>query len=325
MLRGKLLQDELLANYTSWRTGGPADYFYIPADLDDLSQFLKHLPAVVPVTWLGLGSNTLVRDGGIEGVVIITQGALNQLAQLTANQEVRAEAGVSAAQFARYTARLGSTGLEFMAGIPGTVGGALAMNAGCFGGETWRYVRKVETINRHGEIKIRPISDFEISYRHVVRPEDEWFVAGHFSLQPGDKEKSLNEIRILLEKRNQSQPTGTANCGSVFRNPPGNFAGRLIEECGLKGKNVGGAHVSEKHANFIINESNATSADIENLISEVRTTVEQKTGVRLIPEVCIVGRHQTEKGGLRIRIEGVNEAAADANQFFVPHWRSCVS
>ena len=164
------------------------------------------------------------------------------------------------------------------------------MNAGCFGGETWRFVKSVETINRAGEIKIRPATDFQVSYRHVVKPGEEWFVAGHFILQPGDKELSLNQIRELLERRNQTQPTGTANCGSVFRNPPGNFAGRLIEECGLKGKRLGGAHVSPKHANFIINESGATSSDIENLIAEVRKTVEEMTGIQLIPEICIIGR-----------------------------------
>jgi len=288
-LRGKLLQNELLAHYTSWRTGGPADYVFIPADLDDLSIFLRELPLTTPVTLLGLGSNTLVRDGGVEGVVIITQGALNKLAHSKA-QEVRAEAGVASAQLARFTARTGFTGLEFMAGIPGTVGGALAMNAGCFGGEVWRFVQRVETINRRGEIKLRSLADFEIGYRSVIRPEGEWFVAGHFSLQAGDREKSLNDIRILLEKRNNSQPTGTANCGSVFRNPPGSFAGRLIEECGLKGKSLGGAHVSEKHANFIINDKQATSADIENLIAKIGAIVEEKTGVRLIPEVCIIGR-----------------------------------
>lgn len=288
-LRGQLLKNESLAQYTSWRTGGPADYIYIPKDLEDLSQFLSNVPDDMALTWLGLGSNTLVRDGGLSGVTIITQGALTKISQL-GPQEIRAEAGVASAQLARHTARLGSSGLEFMAGIPGTVGGALAMNAGCFGGETWRFVRAAETINRHGEIKVRPLSDFEVSYRHVVRPVDEWFVAGHFSLQPGNKEKSLNEIRTLLERRNNTQPTGTANCGSVFRNPPGDYAGRLIEHCGLKGKKIGGAQVSEKHANFILNEQSATSADIENLIIEVRAIVEQKTGVRLIPEVCIIGR-----------------------------------
>jgi UDP-N-acetylmuramate dehydrogenase len=287
--RGQLLKNEPLAKYTSWRTGGPADYLYVPADLDDLSDFLRALPKTIPLTWLGLGSNTLVRDGGLEGVVVITQGALNKLTQLKP-QEIRAEAGVSSAQLARHAARLGAAGLEFMAGIPGTVGGALAMNAGCFGGETWRYVMSVETINRSGEIKIRPLSDFEVGYRHVVRPEDEWFVAGHFALTPGDKEKSLNDIRALLERRNNTQPTGAANCGSVFRNPTGNYAGRLIEECGIKGKSLGGARVSEKHANFILNESSATSADIESLITEIEGIVHQKTGVKLIREVCIIGR-----------------------------------
>ena len=288
-IRGQLLKNEPLSGYTSWRTGGPADYLYIPADLDDLSQFLNYLPRVTPVTWLGLGSNTLVRDGGLEGVVIVTQGALAKIAQTSAD-EIRAESGISAAQLARHSARLGTTGLEFMAGIPGTVGGALAMNAGCFGGETWRFVNAVETINRAGEVKVRPATDFQVSYRHVVKPADEWFVAGHFKLAAGDKERSLSQIRELLERRNSSQPTGTANCGSVFRNPPGNFAGRLIEECGLKGKTLGGAHVSPKHANFIINENGATSSDIEGLISEVRSAVKEMTGIQLIAEVCIIGR-----------------------------------
>ncbi len=291
--RGQLLEHEPLARYTSWRVGGPADIVYIPADLEDLSNFLCHLNEKTKLTWLGLGSNTLVRDGGLDGVVIVTQGGLQLLQQLDENT-LRAEAGVSAAQLARYAARLSTTGLEFMAGIPGTVGGALAMNAGCFGGETWQVVRAVETINRRGDIQTRPISDFQIAYRHIVRPQDEWFVAGHFTLLPGEKEKSLEKIRTLLEKRNHSQPTGTANCGSVFRNPPGNYAGHLIEKCGLKGKQLGGARVSEKHANFIINENHATSADIETLMQEIMTTVEQKTGIRLIPEVCIVGKQSID-------------------------------
>lgn len=290
-LRGKLLNDEPLSRYTSWRAGGTADHLYLPADLEDLAHFLKALPEQMRMTWLGLGSNTLVRDGGIDGVVVVTQGALGQLLQAE-NNVIRAEAGVSAAQLARYSARMGLTGLEFMAGIPGTVGGALAMNAGCFGGETWQHVLSVETINRRGDIRKRSASEFEVGYRHVARPADEWFVAGHFQLQAGDKEKSLNDIRTLLEKRNASQPTGTANCGSVFRNPPGNFAGRLIEDCGLKGKRIGGACVSEKHANFILNDENASSADIERLIQEVHSTVEQKTGIRLMTEVCIIGREK---------------------------------
>lgn len=287
-LRGKLLKNEALSNYTSFRTGGPADYVFIPADLEDLSIFLSELPESLPLLFLGLGSNTLIRDGGVEGVVVISQGALNKLEN--DQGEIRAEAGVASAQLARFTARAGLAGLEFMAGIPGTVGGALAMNAGCFGGEVWRYVRAVETINRHGEIKIRPLADFKVGYRSVLRPQDEWFVAGQFSLAPGDKEKSLNDIRILLERRSSTQPTGSANCGSVFRNPKDDYAGRLIEACGLKGKCIGGACVSEKHANFIINKGNASSADIENLIATVKATVQEKTGIGLIPEVCIIGK-----------------------------------
>lgn len=290
-LRGQLLPRESLAQYTSWRTGGPAECLYIPADINDLSFFLRELPQHVPVTWLGLGSNTLVRDGGLEGVVLVTQGALSQL-ESPKSLEFRAEAGVASAQLARFSARASATGLEFMAGIPGTVGGALAMNAGCFGSETWRHVTRVETINRKGEIKIRTPEDFEIAYRHVFGPAEEWFVAGHFALTAGDKTLSLNQIRQLLEKRNATQPTGTANCGSVFRNPPGDYAGKLIESCGLKGKTLGGAIVSPKHANFIINSQSATAADIENLIVDVGDAVHHKTGIRLIPEVRIIGKSE---------------------------------
>ncbi len=288
-LRGQLLPNELLAKYTSWRVGGPAEYVYIPADAADLAQFLQQLPGEVPLLWLGLGSNVLVRDGGMEGVVIITQGALSEITQIEPLR-VRAEAGVSCAQIARYTARLGLTGLEFMAGIPGTVGGALAMNAGCYGGETWQRVHQVETINRAGERKLRLAADFEVAYRHVKRPQDEWFVAGYFELMPGEKERSLADIRELLEKRNHAQPTGLPNCGSVFRNPAGDFAARIIQSCGLKGTTIGGARVSDKHANFIINEENAKAADIEALILKIMTTVEQEQGIRLTPEVCIIGK-----------------------------------
>lgn len=288
-LRGELRERELLSQHTSWRIGGAADYVYIPADVNDLALFLKHLKKDIPLTWLGLGSNTLVRDGGVEGVVVLTQGALAKLEQCD-NGLIRAEAGIAAAQLARFSARAGLAGLEFMAGIPGTVGGALVMNAGCFGGETWSHVKQVETINRDGDIITRPASDFKITYRHVERPQAEWFVAGYFDLAAGDKEKSLQSIRDLLERRSNTQPTGTANCGSVFRNPPGTYAGKLIEECGLKGKSLGGASVSEKHANFIINGSEATALDIEKLIYFVQDEVREKTGIALTPEVCIIGR-----------------------------------
>lgn len=287
-LRGRLALNEPLAEYTSWRVGGPADFLYVPADVNDLSIFLQQLPENCPLLWLGLGSNVLIRDGGVNGAVIVTQGALHEMSQLDTTR-VRAEAGVSCAQFARYSARLGLTGAEFMAGIPGTVGGALAMNAGCYGGETWQRVYAVETVDRQGIKRIREAADFEVAYRHVKRPQDEWFVAGHFELMIGDKTKALADIKTLLAKRNAAQPTGLPNCGSVFRNPPDNYAARLIEECGLKKTSIGGAYVSEKHANFIINGGDATATDIESLILHVHSTVEKQQGVKLIPEVCIIG------------------------------------
>ncbi|HVY53913.1 MAG TPA: UDP-N-acetylmuramate dehydrogenase [Gammaproteobacteria bacterium] len=294
--RGRLLPNQPLAPYTSWRVGGPADAVYIPADSDDLALFLKQLPPETPVYWLGLGSNTLIRDGGIEGIVIVTQSSLNKLSESSFSPlTVRAETGVSCGQLARYSARLSLQGIEFMAGIPGTVGGALAMNAGCYGGETWQFVSHVETINRLGEKKIRPATDFEIGYRHVNKANDEWFIAGHFQLTHGDKAASLEKIRQLLEKRNASQPTGLPNCGSVFRNPPENFAARLIEQSGLKGLKKGGAVVSHKHANFIINEGEAKASDIEALVEEIIAIVEDKFSIRLTPEVCIVGKTIEER------------------------------
>jgi UDP-N-acetylmuramate dehydrogenase len=288
-LQGKALQKEPLAKYTSWRVGGPADCIYIPADLTDLVTFLKEIPSDIPLEWLGLGSNTLIRDGGVDGVVIVTQGALNGISQ-PGPASVRVEAGVASAQIARHTARLGLIGLEFMAGIPGTVGGALAMNAGCYGAETWQHVSKVETIDRAGNINIRTPAEYEIAYRHVKGPAEEWFVAAHFELQQGEKTHALENIRALLEKRNLAQPTSWPNGGSVFRNPPGDFAGRLIESCGLKGTTIGDARVSEKHANFIVHEGAATAADIEALILHVADSVCEQLGVRLTREVCIIGK-----------------------------------
>ncbi len=288
MLRGRLLENESLAAYTSWRVGGPATYVYIPADLTDTANFIKQLPLDLNVCWLGLGSNTLVRDSGINGVVIITQGALNSITQC-GPLTLKVEAGVSCAQIARYSARIGLTGLEFMAGIPGTVGGALAMNAGCYGGETWQTVCKVDMLSRDGEIRTREAGDFEVSYRHVRSFPNEWFVAGYFELKKGEKKESLEKIRVLLEKRNMAQPTSWPNGGSVFRNPVGLYAAKLIEECGLKGLKMGNARVSEKHANFIINEGNATASDIESLINKISSIVEEQKGIRLIPEVCMIG------------------------------------
>jgi UDP-N-acetylmuramate dehydrogenase len=267
--------------------GGPAERFYVPGDLDDLCEFMASLPSDEPLHWLGLGSNLLVRDGGIPGTVIATQ-RLDRLFRSSATR-VGAEAGVACPKLARHCAREGLRNAEFFAGIPGTVGGALAMNAGAFGGETWEIVASVLTVDRSGALHRRTPSDYSIGYREVVAPADEWFVAGEFELESGEVEVALAKVRELLRRRGETQPTGQRSCGSVFRNPPGDFAGRLIEASGLKGVRIGGAMVSPKHANFIINTGGASAGDIEALIAHVQARVEERQGVRLTPEVHVLG------------------------------------
>ncbi len=287
-LRGVYKMDEPMSKHTSWRVGGPAQHYYEPADLDDLAMFLSQLDEQEPLMWIGLGSNLLVRDGGIRGTVIVTTGLLNEIAMLESGL-LRAEAGVACAKVARFATRQGLVGAEFFAGIPGTMGGALAMNAGAFGGETWPRVAAVETIDRFGHRQLRTSDEYDVGYRSVKGPVGEWFVAAHLKLEQGDAEKASAHIKELLEKRSASQPIGQPSCGSVFRNPQGDHAARLIEACGLKGTKIGGACVSEKHANFIINTGEATAADIEAMIEKVAATVEQQHGIQLVREVHIVG------------------------------------
>lgn len=286
-LRGELLRDAPLTRYTSWRVGGPARQLYRPEDAADLANFLAGLPADEPLLWLGLGSNVLIRDGGFPGTVIVTQGRLNDI-DVRGNRVV-AEAGAACAHVARLSARMGLTGAAFLAGIPGTMGGALAMNAGAFGGETWEKVMSVKTIDRHGQIRQRFPADFQIAYRHVKGPEDEWFLSCELQLEEGDSKAEQAAIRELLDKRAATQPTGLPSGGSTFRNPPGDHAARLIERAGLKGYRIGGAQVSEKHANFVINTGDATAADIEQLIDYMQQTVEDAFGVALVREVHILG------------------------------------
>jgi UDP-N-acetylmuramate dehydrogenase len=287
-LRGKMFYDEPMSKHTSWRVGGLADCYYQPADIEDLATLLSHTPGNELITWVGLGSNLLVRDGGIRGTVIATSGVLNGLQRLQGNK-IRAEAGVSCAKVARFCARQGLTGAEFLAGIPGTMGGALAMNAGAFGGETWEVVSAVETLHRSGRRHERLPDEYHVGYRSVRGPENEWFVAAELELKPGDTVAAQVRIKELLAKRSDSQPIQIPNAGSVFRNPPGDHAARLIETSGLKGLCIGGACVSEKHANFIVNTGSAKAADIEALINQVAHEVELKHGVRLEREVRIVG------------------------------------
>lgn len=279
-----------MSRHTSWRAGGAARHYYTPVDVQDLAVFLQQLDVDEPLLWVGLGSNLLVRDGGFPGTVICVHAVVTALDWLD-DTTLRAGAGVTCAKAARVTTRAGLTGIEFLAGIPGTVGGALAMNAGAFGGETWSQVAAVETIDRSGQLHTRMPSEYRVGYRSVRGPENEWFLAAHFALQPGDAEQAQARIRDLLAQRGASQPVQQYSCGSVFRNPPGDHAARLIEASGLKGKKIGGAQVSEMHANFIVNTGNASAADIETLLNQVQGTVEQQQGVRLETEVRIVGEH----------------------------------
>ena len=283
----RVLHDVSMAKHTSWHVGGPADIFFTPRDQADLAAFIRQLPLDVPLLWLGLGSNLLVRDGGIRGAVIATHGALGAIERLSATR-IHVEAGVPCARIARQCVKWGLGPAEFFAGIPGTVGGALAMNAGAWGGETWRHVVEVDVLDRRGARHTRGCADYDIGYRHVKGPDDEWFIAARLEFEriPG---VNTAAIRDLLDKRKETQPIGEWSCGSVFINPPGDHAARLIETAGLKGLRIGDASVSGKHANFIINHGRALAADVEALIEAVQSTVARVHGTMLRTEVRIVG------------------------------------
>jgi UDP-N-acetylmuramate dehydrogenase len=290
-VRGVMKLNEPMKKHTSWRTGGHAERYFIPADVDDLCSFLKQVAEDEPLFWLGLGSNLLVRDGGLQGTVIALSGVLNDL-HVYDDVSVHVDAGVACAKVARMSVKAGLSGGEFLAGIPGTMGGALAMNAGAFGGETWNIVQSVETVNRQGQRIKRDASEFETAYRYVNLPVDEWFISAELILTGDEDANGLERIQALLNKRAQSQPTGKASCGSVFRNPENDYAARLIEVSGLKGQSIGNAEVSDKHANFIINSGKASAGDIESLILMIQEKVKLEHGIELIPEVRIVGENK---------------------------------
>lgn len=288
-VRGSIKHREPLSRHTSWRVGGPARTFFEPADREDLISFVRALPAEEPLLWLGLGSNLLVRDGGFAGTVIHLHGALDTL-RLESEQIVFAEAGTHCARLAKFAKDEKLAGLGFMAGIPGTVGGALAMNAGAWDGETWPNVSEAEIIRRDGGTEWLPAGDFHFAYRHVEAPECAiGFIAARFKVTPDVDGSHERYTRESLAKRKATQPVGKPSAGSTFRNPPGDHAARLIESCGLKGHRIGGAQVSVQHANFLITEDGATAADVEQLIAHLQATVKAKTGIELHAEVKIVG------------------------------------
>jgi UDP-N-acetylmuramate dehydrogenase len=301
-----------MSRYTSWRAGGIADRLYIPADLGDFAHFLRIATQDEAVYVVGLGSNLLVRDGGVRGTVVVLHPRLNELRleqRTDAGALIYAQAGIACPKAARFAASNGLAGADFLAGIPGTIGGALAMNAGCYGSETWDIVERVQTLSRRGRVRERLPGDYAIDYRHVAlqaslqtgkrvederdawgAPEDEeWFTGAWFRLPSGNQGESRQRIKEFLGKRIASQPLDQPNAGSVFRNPPGDRAARLIESCGLKGFRVGGAMVSPKHANFIVNTGAATATDIETVILGVQKAVKERSGVELQPEVRIIG------------------------------------
>jgi UDP-N-acetylmuramate dehydrogenase len=294
-LRGELRRDEPMARHSSWKAGGPADRYFAPADLEDLSMFLGQLPPEEPILFVGLGSNLLVREGGWRGTVVLTYAGSKR--PRMEDGLLYAEAGVACPRVAHFAADNNLGSAEWLTGIPGTVGGALAGNAGCYGGETWDIVERVVTINRRGQLRRRASTEFEFGYRRCeLKTEassdgDEWFASAHFKLPEGDREESRAIMQALLTKRRSTQPLQLPNAGSVFRNPPeGKTAAKLIQFSGLRKHQIGGALVSEKHANFIVNPGGAGSAaDIEALILHVQEVVEEKTQVRLVPEVRIVG------------------------------------
>jgi UDP-N-acetylmuramate dehydrogenase len=305
-LDGEFRSNESMRKHTSWRTGGAAKRAYFPRNLDDFARFVRTIPSDEPVYVVGLGSNLLVRDGGLQGTVVFTHGALKKIRIESGDADrplLYAEAGVASPRVARFAATHSLSGAEFLAGIPGTVGGALAMNAGCFGSEAWDIVEGVLCLRRDGELVRYTPDQFEIGYRHVAprsgagtdqelritRDREYWFAAAWFKLAAGDPEQSRRVIKELLERRIATQPLDQPNAGSVFRNPPGDYAARLIESCGLKGFAIGGAMVSTKHANFIVNTGAASAADIEALIETVQTMVAERCGVGLEREVLIVG------------------------------------
>lgn len=288
-LRGKLLLNEPMSEHTTWQVGGPADMFYVPADIADLQNFIvAYCGENTPLHVVGRGSNLLVLDAGVRGIVISTETSLKEIRVLSGNR-LYVEVGVASARVAQFSTKNGLAGCEFLSGVPGNFGGALAMNAGAYGGETWEWVESVETLNRLGEIHTRSRDEFDIAYRSVKGLNEEIFVSAILCLQPGDKQRGKEIVRGFMEKRNASQPVKQANAGSVFRNPNNDYAARLIEYSGLKGRRIGGACISHQHANFIVNEGSATAHDIESLMELIEQTVERETGVVLSREVQVMG------------------------------------
>ncbi len=288
-LRGKLKADAALSDLTWFRVGGPAEVLYSPADEADLAYFLRETPRNIPVTVIGLGSNLLVRDGGIEGVVIRLGGKGFGEIAIEDNSRLRAGAAVPDVKVARAAADAGISGLSFYRGIPGCVGGALRMNGGAHGRETCEVVVEARAVDRKGEVHTLPVAELHYAYRHCGAPEDLIFTEALFQGEPGDPDAILAEMDGIAAYREQAQPIKSRTGGSTFKNPPGKKAWQLIDAAGCRGLVVGHAKVSEMHCNFLINEGSATGADLEKLGETVRARVKEASGVELEWEIKRLG------------------------------------
>ena len=287
ILEKNCVQNELLASHTSWKIGGRADIFFSPNSRDELSEFLKSNDC--SITWLGNGTNILIRDGGVRGAVISTKKSFNNI-QLLDRSNCKVEAGVSCFELAMHATKNNIGPAAFFSGIPGSIGGALTMNTGCFGHETWEFVKSIEVIDRNGEIHHLDPKEFSISYRSVSFPFPLWFLSCDMTF-PDKGVTTMEELKSMRNSRIERQPLTENTCGSVFKNPDGNHAGDLIERSGLKGFRIGGCSVSEKHANFIVNDKGATARDIETLINHIQNTVKDRFGIDLDTEVRIIGEY----------------------------------
>ena len=285
-IKGQSLFNEPLSKYTSWKVGGSADIFFIPQSRNDLSDFLKSNHDK-PITWLGNGTNILVRDGGIRGAVIATKKSLNEIKK-EENNACRVEVGASCMDLALFAEKNELGPAAFFSGIPGSIGGALVMNAGSFGHETWNFVDSVEVIDEEGVIHHLNRKDFKVSYRTVKYPFPLWFVSCLMKFSESET-TTKSELKEYRDQRLKTQPLNEDTCGSVFKNPEKGHAGALIERAGLKGHRIGGCSISNKHANFIVNEGSATSKNIEDLIKHVQKAVKKKHNIDLETEVRILG------------------------------------
>ena len=287
-LRGRLIGNQALADITWFRVGGPAQVLFTPADAADLAYFLREIPADLPVFVIGLGSNLLVRDGGVPGVVIRLGRGFADI-KVEPGNRIRVGTAVPDVKLARAAADAGLAGLAFYRGIPGSIGGALRMNAGAHGRETKDVLVEARAVDRQGNMHTLSLADMGFTYRHCSIPNDWIFTEAVYQGTPGDPADILREMNEVAEYREANQPIKERTGGSTFKNPPGNSAWKLIDQAGFRGFRVGGAKVSEMHCNFLINDSNATGEDIERLGEAVRARVQEKSGVTLHWEIIRLG------------------------------------